>query len=661
MGHEVVAIARSAREAIQYAAAQRPDLVLMDICLQGEGDGIKSAEYIYLQLDLPVIYLTAHADERTLQRATETSPFGYLIKPFQEADLHSTIQIALRRHQLEQAIKAVQQWYATTLISIADATIATDVDGFVAFMNPTAEILTGWTQEDALGAFSGQVLELVQEKTELAIANPILTALCQSDSVTLEEGTWMRSWDGSQRPIAGCASPIRSRNGEMIGGVLVFQDISDQWRSETKLQQANDSLERTQDVLTAQLQERTAQLQQASACAQLVKRVLDQVHVVCQADDATQEPLLRALGQTLGVDYCWMTLHDSDQKMAVVKSEYAHRELLAGGSLVGEWIEIESWSRFYLRLFQQSAWINPAADLLPSCYQPFAGRNLQLLICPIANQQGVIGEVGIVKSDPSPWAALHVELITQVIRQAQIALEQSQRSHHLEVETANLERLHQLNQDFLQVFSHELRMPLTNLRMAVEMIQQIAPTLKLSSLQNTDPQKLMTLWKRLDRYVEILQQEWAHECQLVQELSEFQTADWMGAGKRVVQLQHWLPDWVYRFAGQMKQQHRLSYSIPADCAAVLVSVPVLERILMELLHGVCKVTPIEEEVRVTVEQPPGLCRISVVHVAESEMPERRDGLALRIVMARKLAIALQGDIEADYPNGTTRLTLVLSM
>ena len=143
LGHEVVAIAQTAKEAIQFAAHKCPDLVLMDICLQGQTDGVLAAEHLYLNLDLPVVYLTAHADEHTLRRATETSPFGYLIKPFQEAELHSTIQIALRRHQLERALKATQQWYATTLVSIGDATIATDVDGFVMFMNPTAELLTG--------------------------------------------------------------------------------------------------------------------------------------------------------------------------------------------------------------------------------------------------------------------------------------------------------------------------------------------------------------------------------------------------------------------------------------------------------------------------------------------------------------------------------------
>ncbi|MER3478563.1 MAG: hybrid sensor histidine kinase/response regulator, partial [Leptolyngbya sp. ERB_1_2] len=199
LGYQVIAIATNARQAIQIAADHRPDLVLMDISLHGKSDGVSAAEYLYLNLNLPVVYLTAHADEYTLRRATQTSPFGYLLKPFQEADLHSTIQVALRRHQMEVAIKDAQQWYATTLVSIGDATIATDVDGFITFMNPAAEFFTGWTQEQALGEFAGRVLDLFDEETGAAINNPILAALCQGDTITLPERAVLRSRDGIER------------------------------------------------------------------------------------------------------------------------------------------------------------------------------------------------------------------------------------------------------------------------------------------------------------------------------------------------------------------------------------------------------------------------------------------------------------------------------
>lgn len=101
-GHQVVANAMSGEEALQKTDETQPDLVLMDIRLQGEMDGIATAERIGSRFRIPIVYLTAHADDSTLSRAIATNPFGYLVKPFQEREVHTTIEIALRRHHLEQ-------------------------------------------------------------------------------------------------------------------------------------------------------------------------------------------------------------------------------------------------------------------------------------------------------------------------------------------------------------------------------------------------------------------------------------------------------------------------------------------------------------------------------------------------------------------------------
>jgi signal transduction histidine kinase len=104
-GYDVVAIADCATEAIDYAEQLRPDLVLMDIRIRGDRDGVQTAAIIRDEFDLPVIYLTAHADENTLQRAKITEPFGYVLKPFEDRELITTIEIALSRHQAEAAIR----------------------------------------------------------------------------------------------------------------------------------------------------------------------------------------------------------------------------------------------------------------------------------------------------------------------------------------------------------------------------------------------------------------------------------------------------------------------------------------------------------------------------------------------------------------------------
>mgnify|MGYP005856847621 CR=1 FL=1 len=109
MGYLVVDIVATGEDAIAIASETRPDLVLMDIMLQGMMDGVEATQHIRSQLHLPVVYLTANADEHTLARAKVTGPFGYILKPFKEKELRATIEIALSRHQAEQEVQRALQ------------------------------------------------------------------------------------------------------------------------------------------------------------------------------------------------------------------------------------------------------------------------------------------------------------------------------------------------------------------------------------------------------------------------------------------------------------------------------------------------------------------------------------------------------------------------
>ena len=111
------------------SAELHPDLVLMDIFLKGDMDGIQAAEQIRTRYDIPVIFLTAFADPRTLQRAKVTEPFGYILKPFEERELLTAIEMALYKHGMEKKLKDSERWLSTTLKSIDDAIIATDTTG----------------------------------------------------------------------------------------------------------------------------------------------------------------------------------------------------------------------------------------------------------------------------------------------------------------------------------------------------------------------------------------------------------------------------------------------------------------------------------------------------------------------------------------------------
>lgn len=101
LGYVVSGIAATGLDAINKVEGTYPDLVLMDIMLKGEMDGIEAAEQIRKRFSIPVIYLTAHSDEKTLERAKMTEPYGYIIKPFTERDLSSNIEIAIHKHLRE--------------------------------------------------------------------------------------------------------------------------------------------------------------------------------------------------------------------------------------------------------------------------------------------------------------------------------------------------------------------------------------------------------------------------------------------------------------------------------------------------------------------------------------------------------------------------------
>lgn len=234
LGYEVVGTANSGEEAIQKVKESHPDLVLMDIMLRGKMDGVQAAEEIRSQVDVPVIYLTAYADEKTLTRAKMTEPFGYILKPFEERELHTTIQMAFYRHRLEKKLKQRERWLATTLRSIGDAVIATDSKGKIKFMNPMAEKLTGWKRKHAFGQDLRQVFCIM-------IGQPCANKDANETSSSAKNPQGEESHQilitkrGRKIPVQSSLAPIRDKRGLNDGVVLVIRDMTKQVRAQKQL------------------------------------------------------------------------------------------------------------------------------------------------------------------------------------------------------------------------------------------------------------------------------------------------------------------------------------------------------------------------------------------------------------------------------------------
>ncbi len=242
LGYQVSGMAGSGEEAIRMAEASKPDLVLMDIMLRGSMDGIQAAEIITVKQEIPVIYLTAYADEKTLHRAKRTDAFGYLLKPFEERELHITIEMALYKNQMERRLRESEEWLSAVLTSIGDAVIATDTAGTIRFMNTVAEQLTGRKQSDAVGQQLTDVFVIVDERTREAIPNPVEIAMARKVPTRLEAPTLLLSRDGREIPIDDSAAPIRNHAGENTGVVLVFRDVTDRRKAEEAVRQSEAQL-----------------------------------------------------------------------------------------------------------------------------------------------------------------------------------------------------------------------------------------------------------------------------------------------------------------------------------------------------------------------------------------------------------------------------------
>jgi PAS domain S-box-containing protein len=238
LGYTCLGMAATGEEAIRKTIELRPDIILMDIYLGQGMDGIDAAEVIRAQLGSPVVFLTAHSDAATLQRAKLTEPFGYVLKPFEEKDLHAAIEVALYKHGMERRRLENEQWLAATLASIGDAVLATDGHGRVRFMNALAERLTGWTQSDALGGDVREIFRIIEEKTRVPVENPALSALAACAPATVVPGAILIDKTGVEKAVDACAAPIRGVNDRLSGAVLVFRDVTNRRRIEDHLHQA---------------------------------------------------------------------------------------------------------------------------------------------------------------------------------------------------------------------------------------------------------------------------------------------------------------------------------------------------------------------------------------------------------------------------------------
>ena len=488
LGYSVLAIAISGSEAIEKAAELRPDIILMDIRLKGDIDGIDAARKIWKEMQIPIIYSTGYSDRNTLERAKETAPFGYILKPVEERELYVAIETALQRYQLDAELKRREQWLTTILRGIADGVIVVDTQKRIKFLNWAAEELLGYRQEEANDQDLTTIFQIVDEQTRLPVEDAIAFVLENGAIVNLREQILLMIRNGIPIPIAGSIASFRDKNNIVSGAVLVFRDITERRMA----QERNAALER-------------------------------------------------------------------------------------------------------------------------------------------ANQ--------------------------------------------LEYQMTELQRIHEMKDDFLQMVSHELRTPLTNIKMAIQMVEI---TLDRQGLMNQELEN-----SRLVQYIDILRNQCEQELSLVNDLLDMQrlNADAYQIDLINIDLYNWILQVTENFKGraQNRQQH-LQVNLPSELPPFVSDLSSMTRILSELLNNACKYTPPNQQITVTVEtininqilfricnqgveiSPEELTRIfDPFYRIPSSDRYNQGGTGLGLALVQKLVTRLGGFIQVESESGQTCFMISLPL
>jgi PAS domain S-box-containing protein len=240
LGYDAFAVASSASEAIARATERCPDLALMDIRIRGVPDGIETARVLGERFGVAIVFLTAHADDSTLERAKVTNPHGYLLKPVSSSALVSAIEMSLYRHEVERQARERERQLSTALQSVTDAVLGVDLAGRITFMNPAAEALTGTSAAEAVGKRASDVMQGEgSDASDTASDEPPMSqAMRELRRVEAKGGSLLNAATGARHATHGSAAPVLDA-GQPIGAVMVLRDVTQQERVQRQLEFAD--------------------------------------------------------------------------------------------------------------------------------------------------------------------------------------------------------------------------------------------------------------------------------------------------------------------------------------------------------------------------------------------------------------------------------------
>lgn len=582
------------------------------------------------------------------------------------------------RKQAEATLAESEGKFRSLIQNSSDIITILEPNGTIRYISPSAERILGYKPEELVGrnAFD------FTHPADLSTVHSRFSELVQYPATTLCVEFRFRCKDNSWCFIESTGSNLLTESA-VTGIVVNSRDVTERKQAEKKLQQLNADLE-------YQVQERTAQVQQALDFEATLKRITDKVR-----DSLDENQILQAAVQELaiglGVICCDTALYNLDQATSTIRYQYfftAPNKLSSAScwmdseppSSVGRVIQMTDFWQGYRQLLQGRYF--QFCELTPELvWSPMA-----VLACPIIDEQGVLGDLWVLNQQDYAFNEQEVRLVQQVANHCAIAIHQARLFQATQAQVRELEHLNRLKDDFLSTVSHELRSPVSNMKMAIQMLQ---------ITKDSDRQQ---------RYLKILQDECDREAVLVNNLLDLQrleAASYSNYMVEAVDLQIWLPNIIEPFRSRTQErQQMLHIDLPSSLPPVVLESTSLGRILAELLNNACKYTPAGGKISLSVRydsststrsRHSSIARLSSkddsritppvivftiqneAEISQVELPRifekfyrvpdtdrwKQGGTGLGLALIRKLVEQLQGSIQVDSREGWTTFTVQL--
>ncbi len=222
LGYDVPSTASSAASAYEKLEELQPELVFLDIKLKGEEDGIHIAEHIKEKYNIPVIFLTSYVDQETLDRAKVTEPYGYIVKPFNESDLKTTVEMALFKFSRDREVRDSEQRLANALAKVEESIIITDIEGRISYLNERAETLLGYGNSSAIGLDLFQLFSIEQEGGVQLKKDALFDSMRKDEPIEIADCHLILKRDNTSVALSLTASPVHDEKNQYLGSALVL-------------------------------------------------------------------------------------------------------------------------------------------------------------------------------------------------------------------------------------------------------------------------------------------------------------------------------------------------------------------------------------------------------------------------------------------------------